>query len=233
MSRNLIPLAKITVKKGLQTGPFGSQLKANEYTETGIPVVMPKDISDGKITTKSIAYTTKEKSEKLKKHLIKSGDILFPRRGDFGRIAVAEDTNEGWICGTGCLRARLTSDVLPSFIHQYVQLKHVVQWLESNALGQTMLNLNTEIIGALPIYLPSYEEQKTIANILQTWDTAIEKTEALIDAKERQFGWLVTRLINEQKDHLTKLGEHFGKSILIEKGKPLIKANIAENGNIP
>lgn len=233
MSGNLIPLAKITIEKGLQTGPFGSQLKANEYTKSGIPIVMPKDICNGKITTQSIAYTTKEKSQKIKNHLIKSGDILFPRRGDLGRIAVAEDTNEGWICGTGCLRARLRKDVLPSFIHQYVQLERVVKWLESNALGQTMLNLNTEIIGALPIYLPPYEEQKAIAEILQTWDTAIEKTKALIDAKERQFGWLITRLINEQKEHLTKLGEHFGKSIYIEKGKPLIKANIADNGYIP
>ena len=60
MSKNLIPLSKIAVAKGLQTGPFGSQLKASEYTKTGIPVVMPKDISNGKITTQSIAYTTKK-----------------------------------------------------------------------------------------------------------------------------------------------------------------------------
>ena len=197
MSKNVVHLAKITVEKGLQTGPFGSQLKASEYTEKGVPIVMPKDINNGKITTQSIAYTSHKKSLKLSKHLIKAGDILFPRRGDLGRIAVAQESNEGWICGTGCLRARLNENVLPSFIHQFTQLDYVVKWLKSNALGQTMLNLNTEIIGALPIYLPPYEEQKSIATTLQTWDTAIEKTEALIDAKERQFRWLVTRLINK------------------------------------
>ena len=233
MSKNLIPLSKIAVAKGLQTGPFGSQLKASEYTETGIPVVMPKDISNGKITTQSIAYTTKQKSKKLSKHLIKAGDILFPRRGNLGRIALAQEANEGWICGTGCLRARLGENVLPSFIHQYVQLDYVVKWLESNALGQTMLNLNAEIIAALPIYLPSYDGQKAIADTLQTWDTAIEKTEALIAAKERQFGWLAAKLIGEKKAHLSKLGDHFGNSIIVEKGKSLIKANITENGNIP
>ena len=195
MSKNLIPLSKIAVAKGLQTGPFGSQLKASEYTETGIPVVMPKDISNGKITTQSIAYTTKQKSKKLSKHLVKAGDILFPRRGNLGRIALAQEANEGWICGTGCLRARLGENVLPSFIHQYVQLDYVVKWLESNALGQTMLNLNAEIIATLPIYLPSYDGQKAIADTLQTWDTAIEKTEALIAAKERQFGWLKSKLL--------------------------------------
>ncbi len=112
-----------------------------------------------------------------------------------GRIALAQEANEGWICGTGCLRARLGENVLPSFIHQYVQLDYVVKWLESNALGQTMLNLNAEIIATLPIYLPSYDGQKAIADTLQTWDTAIEKTEALIAAKERQFGWLKSKLL--------------------------------------
>jgi type I restriction enzyme S subunit len=83
------------------------------------------------------------------------------------------------------------------------------------------------------VILPTYDEQVFIANLLELWDTAIEKTEALIDAKERQFGWLKSKLIGQQNAHTAKLGDHFGKSIIIEKGKPLIKANIAENGNIP
>lgn len=51
MSKNVVHLAKITVEKGLQTGLFGSQLKANEYTEKGVPIVMPKDVNSSKIST--------------------------------------------------------------------------------------------------------------------------------------------------------------------------------------
>ena len=229
MSGNVVTLAEIVVEGGLQTGPFGSQLKANEYTEAGIPVVMPKDIDGGKITTHSIAYTTSEKSRQLTKHLIKSGDILFPRRGDLGRIAVAQESNVGWICGTGCLRARLAQNAFPDFIHQYLQLDYVVKWLKSNALGQTMLNLNTEIIGALPIYLPSYEEQKSIAKSLQTWDAAIEKTEALIDAKERQFRWLRQKLF----DAIFQTGEQIMLSELVEfyDGYPFLSSDYSEDGS--
>ena len=231
MSGNVVTLAEIVVEGGLQTGPFGSQLKANEYTEAGIPVVMPKDIDGGKITTHSIAYTTSEKSRQLTKHLIKSGDILFPRRGDLGRIAVAQESNVGWICGTGCLRARLAQNAFPDFIHQYLQLDYVVKWLKSNALGQTMLNLNTEIIGALPIYLPSYEEQKSIAKSLQTWDAAIEKTEALIEAKERQFGWLQNELMrkNSQGWALKSLKDISS----IKKGQQVNRDTLDEVGDYP
>lgn len=32
----------------IQTGPFGSQLHQSDYTEHGVPVVMPKDIVGGR-----------------------------------------------------------------------------------------------------------------------------------------------------------------------------------------
>lgn len=196
MNKYTQPLASLVVSKGLQTGPFGSQLKAEEYTEDGIPVVMPKDIYGGKIKTDTIVRTSIEKAKSLQKHFLQEGDILFPRRGDLGRIAVASKDNEGWICGTGCLRARLSEEVLPKYIHQFVLMPQVVRWLENNALGQTMLNLNTTIIGELPVYAPPMETQESIANALHTWDNAIEKTEALIAAKEKQYEWLTSNLIN-------------------------------------
>lgn len=97
----------------------------------------------------------------------------------------------------------------------------------------TIPQINNKHIDPYLIPLPSISEQKEIVKFITQWDTAIEKTEALIDAKERQFGWLKSKLIGQQNAHTAKLGDHFGKSIIIEKGKPLIKANIAENGNIP
>ena len=194
--RILKPLSSLVISNGLQTGPFGSQLKAAEYLDNGIPVVMPKDIKNGKITSKTIAKISKEKTENLKKHLIQEGDIIFPRRGDLGRIAVALKQNSGWICGTGCLRARLKINIFPPYIHQYVQLSQIKKWLERNALGQTMLNLNTDIIGELSIFLPDRKDQEAIARLLSTADIAIQKTEALIAAKKKRFEWLQNMLIN-------------------------------------
>ena len=34
----------------IRTGPFGSQLHESDYSETGTPVVMPKDILDGYVS---------------------------------------------------------------------------------------------------------------------------------------------------------------------------------------
>ncbi|EKD81417.1 MAG: hypothetical protein ACD_39C01819G0003 [uncultured bacterium] len=182
-----VTLGEISNSNGIQTGPFGSQLKAEEYTNYGVPVVMPKDISHGRLVLDTISQISVEKAKILKKHQIQEGDIIFPRRGDLRRIGVALKENVGWICGTGCLRARLNDSCYPAFLHQYFQLDVVGKWLERNALGQTMLNLNTEIISSLPINLPPLLEQKAIADLLSTWDKAIEKTERLIQIKEKRL----------------------------------------------
>ena len=228
---SIVPLSKIVVDKGLQTGPFGSQLKAGEYTPYGIPVVMPKDIEDGYVATKSIARIPEHKAEKLGKHRIQVGDILFPRRGELGRIAVATDKNSGWICGTGCLRARLIPEANAKYVHQYLLLPQVNKWLGSNALGQTMLNLNTKIIGELPIYYPEAVEQSNIANVLIQWDTAIEKTEALTAAKRKQFDWLSRHLISDV-EFASEVGL-LGEIAKIKKGVQRNRDTLSKSGQYP
>ena len=49
------------------------------------------------------------------------------------------------------------------------------------------------------ITLPPFPDQKAIASLLAKWDAAVEKTEALIAAKEKQFKWLLKRLIRDQQ----------------------------------
>ncbi len=56
-------------------------------------------------------------------------------------------------------------------------------------------NLSLEKIKPVKIHVPSYDAQVDMASTFDAWDAAIEKTEALIDAKERQFRWLKSQLL--------------------------------------
>jgi type I restriction enzyme, S subunit len=155
-----------------QTGPFGSQLHASDYTAEGVPVVMPADIDERLIKTRRIARVPAEKADELARHKLKSGDIVFGRRGDVGRFAVVTDAEEGWLCGTGCLRVRFNSpDVESRYMVHYLDRKEVKVWLQGEAKGTTMPNLNTEILRRLPLLLPPRMEQQRLASILDRAET--------------------------------------------------------------
>ncbi len=69
----------------IQTGPFGSQLHARDYCDDGVPVVMPQDLSGQRIQTSKIARISESDAQRLQRHRMKQGDVVFSRRGDVGR----------------------------------------------------------------------------------------------------------------------------------------------------
>jgi type I restriction enzyme S subunit len=90
----------------IQTGPFGSQLHASDYVVTGVPVVMPKDIKNRRVDDSSPARIDPDNANRLSRHRLQKHDIVFSRRGDVEKHALIGETEEGWICGTGCLLVR-------------------------------------------------------------------------------------------------------------------------------
>ncbi len=184
----------------LQTGPFGSQLHAYEYQEAGVPVLMPKDIINCRADMSNAAKISKQRADDLRKHRLLAGDLLFSRRGDVARFALIDERTEGSICGTGCLKARPSKNHSPIFLSYILQKNTVKTWLEQNAVGQTMPNMNTAILTELPlISASSREEEDKIAQILSTWDKAIEKLAALIAAKQKRKKALMQQLLTGKK----------------------------------
>lgn len=173
------------ISSGIQTGPFGSQLHQSDYTEDGTPVVMPKDLIGGKISEQSIARVGAEHVQRLQRHIIQNGDILYSRRGDVGRCAFATERETGWLCGTGCLRVTVNPRVADKkFVFYQLQQSSTIDWVEKHAVGATMLNLNTKILSNIPVFLPPIETQHRIADILSAYDDLIENNRKQIKLLE-------------------------------------------------
>ncbi len=169
----------------IQTGPFGSQLHAADYVPVGIPAIMPQNIGENRIIEDGIARITPEDANRLKRYLVRAGDIVYSRRGDVERRALVRDREDGWLCGTGCLRVRLGSQGPdPLFTSYYLGHPSVREWIVRHAHGATMPNLNTSILAACPLLLPPLSEQRAIAHILGTLDDKIELNRRMSETLE-------------------------------------------------
>ncbi|WP_078085333.1 restriction endonuclease subunit S [Microbulbifer mangrovi] len=158
----------------IQTGPFGSQLHARDYVKSGIPSIMPKNISVEGISTDDIAHISEADANRLSKYLTREGDIVYSRRGDVEKCSLVTAKEDGWLCGTGCLRVRLgnRAPITPVYLHAYLSHPRVRQWVSRHAIGATMPNLNTSILSSLPVLIPEKAQEKVVEDL---WRGLTEK----------------------------------------------------------
>lgn len=158
----------------IQTGPFGSQLHASDYVADGVPVVMPKNIDRRRVSTVSIARIREHDAQRLSRHRLRAGDIVYSRRGDVERHALIGPRETGWLCGTGCLLVRLGPRwPSPAFASFALDRPETRAWITQHAIGATMPNLNTGILADVPLLLPPDE-------VLSAYANAVDPLQALM-----------------------------------------------------
>jgi len=137
---------------------------------------MPVNIGDRmNISTKKIVFITEEDAIRLSRYRVKEGDIVYSRRGDVEKCAYIGKAENGWLCGTGCLRISIDFSKADSkFIAYFLSTEDMKSWISNNAVGTTMPNLNSSILQQVPLSLPSLDEQKRIASILSSLDDKID-----------------------------------------------------------
>lgn len=111
------------------------------------------------------------------------------------------------------VRTLPNAEVLPEFLALQVQSDHGRNYLLSCAKGSTGLStLNSAQLKEFPLLLPCATEQRYIVTAIATWDTAIQKTEQLIAAKERHYSHELSRLISRGLHPHTHVGA-FAKEV--------------------
>src|SRR5262245_61783751 len=148
----------------IQIGPFGSLLHQEDYVEGGIPLINPKHIQRGSIEPDSSETVTPRKFAELDAYHLRAGEVVMGRRGEMGRCAVVNENTGPLLCGTGSLFIRPddvhTTSVFLLFLLSSAALKAK---LERLSLGQTLPNLNSQIVERLEVPLPPLTLQRDFA----------------------------------------------------------------------
>ncbi|UWR15597.1 restriction endonuclease subunit S [Sulfitobacter sp. M368] len=159
----------------IKTGPFGTTLKASEYTSTGVPLISVKEIGAGTFHIDDKTPRVDEKvTLRLPEYLLEKGDIVFARKGSVERSAIVGEDQVGWFLGSDGIRLRLPTTVNAQYVKYWISQGKIKNWLHQHSTGSTMASLNQKTIARIPILLPSPEQQTLVADILHTFDDKIE-----------------------------------------------------------
>lgn len=153
----------------IQTGPFGSQLHASDYIEGGIPVINPIHMQELTIVPDHKTTVDEETQQRLSRHKLSEGDIIFARRGELGRCALVTQQENGWLCGTGSMKLSFKRNLVNSeYMAILLSTRGICDWLSLESVGATMDNVNTSILANLPLPLPPKAEQSNIVEYINT-----------------------------------------------------------------
>jgi len=158
----------------IQTGPFGSQLKNDQYITGGTPVVTVEHIDNFRVADFDYPSVTEQDKERLSRYLLRSGDIVFTRVGSVDLSAYIRPHQDGWMFSSRMLRVRPNENLDARYLSYFFQQKSFRENLLSIAVGATMPSINTEILEGVSVTYPSLVEQKAIAAVLSSLDDKID-----------------------------------------------------------
>ncbi len=169
------------VIKQSQTGPFGTQLSAEEYVPGGIPIINPTHIQDEKIVPEKHISVSASTFERLKRFALSEGDLILGRKGDVRKSALMKASDLPALCGSDSLFLRPDlNQVNPSFLRWWFRSSEAFEHLSTHSVGATLAGLNQEIIQLTRVPLPPLDEQSNIVQRLEedTSSNALMKEKA-------------------------------------------------------
>lgn len=165
----------------VRIGPFGTMLHKEDYIDNGIPVINPQHIKQNLICPSSKITVSTEKAAELSSYCLKTNDVIMGRRGEMGRVAAVGENEAGWICGTGSIMLRLKKEFDAKFYAKILSSPRVVHYLEENATGTTMKNLNEEIVKHIPVPKITRQQQVKIDSMLKAAFSVCDSIEKTVD----------------------------------------------------
>nr|WP_171656741.1 restriction endonuclease subunit S [Acinetobacter sp. M131] len=103
----------------VQTGPFGSQLKNEQYITGGTPVITVEHINAFRIQNIDYPSVTEDDRQRLARYSLNAGDIVFTRVGSVDLSAYVKPENQGWLFSSRMLRVRVSTVEVDSLFLSY------------------------------------------------------------------------------------------------------------------
>lgn len=189
------------IKWSITGGPFGSDLKSEHYTDSGVRVIQLQNIGDGTFNQDYKIYTSEEKADQLIACNIFPGEIILSKMGDpVARACFIPNGEDRYLMGSDGIRLVVNKETFDSkFVLEYINYSIFRNLAIRHSTGSTRSRIGLTDLKKLPFICPPLPEQQKIAQILATWDVAINKQEALITQKQEQKKGLMQQLLTGKK----------------------------------
>lgn len=176
----------------------GPGLRKWQFTTEGIKVINVTNLVDGNLdltkTDRHLSWL--EFQERYQHFAIDADDIVMASSGNsYGKIAVVREQNLPLVMNTSVIRFKPRKGIEYGFLKHFLTSTGFRQQIDLLITGGAQPNFGPVHLRQIVIPLPPLAEQRKIAEILSTWDEAIQLVESLIAALKARKRGLMQRLL--------------------------------------
>ena len=207
-------------------------LNSNTDKEYEFDYISLSDVDSDQFSIKTSKQKFKNAPSRARR-IVKKGDVLLSTvRPNLEGFTIIRDEVKDLIASTGFAVITSKNELHNEYLFNFLFSNIIKRQFHKLLVGSNYPAINSSDVKNLKIPLPPLLEQKKIADCLSTWDSAIEKQSALINALTQRKKALMQQLLTGKKRlpgfsgewKEVKLGE-----ISIKKSSTLQANSLEEN----
>ena len=142
------------------------------HSDSGIPFLRVQNIFSGQVNFKEdTLFIDSNTHTALKRSQIQGGDVLVTIAGTIGRTGVVPHDAPEMNCNQAVAIVRPTPEIERSYLRHWLESQDAHSQMLGSTVTGTISNLSLSQLGELRVPLPSLEEQRRIAAILDQAET--------------------------------------------------------------
>ncbi len=174
-------------------GPFGSNIKAENYSESGVPVIRGINLGkcgDAPFTARDFVFLTEDKADELASSSAGPNDIVFVAQGTIGKVGIipTDTPYRRFVLSQNLMKVTVDPERAdPRFIFYFYRSSFGQHEIMSrvNPTGVPCISKPLTSLRQFGVRLPrDIEEQRAIAHILGTLDDKIELSRPMNETLE-------------------------------------------------
>lgn len=160
----------------------GFAYPSDSYQDSGVPIVRMSDLKKGYLKFENTKYVSGNWLVTTSAFALNNLDFLLGMSGSLENHAVVKIENLPALLNQRVARLKLKSQSASyKYLTYWLSSEYYYRYADIQGEGAAQKNISARQIESFEIRLPGISEQQKIAAILTSIDTAIEKTEALIE----------------------------------------------------
>jgi len=184
--------------------------KTPQKTDKGILLLTARNIKFGFIDydTSSEYISSEDYSTVMSRGLPKIGDVLFTTEAPMGNVAQIDRVDIA--LAQRVIKFRAKSEIITNdYLKYYLLSDRFQKLLNEKSTGGTAKGIKGSTLHKMELIVPPIPEQQKIAEILSTWEKAIQETGTIIKSLEKRNRALAFSLFQKQNWNSKQLKELF------------------------